>query len=219
MMKAWSYSALNDYQTCAHKYYKTRVTKEFTEPKSPQIIWGEEVHKALEHRILYDTPLPATMEKYEPFISMFAKSSATKKAEEKLAVTRGLEPCDFDSKDAWCRGIIDLLLLTKDKAIIVDYKTGNYRPGSKQLTLMALLVFAHYPNIEEASTAFLWLKNKKIEKEVFTRKAIGSEWPEFMNNVSKLETSFEFDNWPANPSGLCKAWCPVITCIHNGRRE
>ncbi len=71
---------------------------------------------------------------------------------------------------------------------------------------------AHFPEVEEVETGFVWLKDKKIDKERFTREDIPKIWQEFLPRVIKLESAYERDSWPCKPSGLCKGWCPVKTC-------
>ena len=42
-------------------------------------------------------------------------------------------------------------------------------------------------------------------------------WAKWLGKYSDMESAFENDTWNPNPSGLCKAWCPVLECPHNGR--
>ena len=44
-------------------------------------------------------------------------------------------------------------------------------------------------------------------------------WQGFVPRVAKLESAYERDKWPAKTSGLCKAWCPVLSCEFNGRKN
>ena len=54
------------------------------------------------------------------------------------------------------RGIADLLIVDEESltAWVVDYKTGKDKyPDKEQLTLMSLMVFAHFPIIRVVKSA------------------------------------------------------------------
>ena len=82
----------------------------------------------------------------------------------------------------------------------------------------ALLMHAR-PHIERVKTAFVWLKEKKIDKALYTKDDLPSIWKEFIPRVAKLESSYEKDKWVPRPSGLCKQWCAVLDCEFNGKRR
>ena len=42
----WSYSSLKQYQNCPKQYYEVTVAKNFFQPPSKEMIYGNEVHKA-----------------------------------------------------------------------------------------------------------------------------------------------------------------------------
>ena len=44
----WSYSALKDYENCPKKFYEVRVAQNFVVIPSEKMMYGTEVHKALE---------------------------------------------------------------------------------------------------------------------------------------------------------------------------
>ena len=49
----WSYSALKEYENCPRKYYEIRVAQNYTVIPSEKMIYGTEVHKALEDYVEY----------------------------------------------------------------------------------------------------------------------------------------------------------------------
>ena len=81
-----------------------------------------------------------------------------KLCEIKLGITENLEACDFYAKDVWFRGIADLVILDDDLAWVVDYKTGKSAKYADkgQLELMALGVFAKYPQIKTVRAGLLF---------------------------------------------------------------
>lgn len=214
-MKAWTYSSLEKYQTCPKQYYHLRVIKDVVDPPSEHTVWGESVHTALEDFISRDIPLPDEMHHWASFMLKVKRLKGTKLVEKKFSIDENFLPCDWDR--AWSRGIVDLTVLSGDTAIVIDYKTGKRKP-SDQLSLYAAYVFAHYPEVQSVSTAFIWLKDRKLDKEAFTRDDIADIWQRFLPTVAKISSSLETNKWPARPSGLCRQWCHVLTCDHNGRR-
>lgn len=210
-MQPWTYSTLDSFTSCPKQFYHLRVARDVVDRPWEHREWGERVHKAFEHRILQGTPLPEGMTQWEPVAGKLASIKGDKFVEHKLAVDDSFAPAPYRS--SWSRGIIDLLVVDKDKAGTFDYKTGKRRP-SNQLSLYAGYVFAHYPEVKTVATGFVWLKEKKVTKEVYERADAPRIWQYFLPTVRKLELAHENNAWPARPSGLCKGWCPVTNCVH-----
>lgn len=213
---AWTYSQLDKFETCPRQFYHVRVLKDVVEPPTEHTIWGERVHTALEERVKNGTPLPEGMTHWEPIAAKLAALPGEKLCEHKMALDRSFQPAEW--KDAWTRGIADLLIVNRNKAAVFDHKTGKRKP-TEQLKLYAAYTFAHFPSVDEVTTAFVWLKEKKIDKQTFYRQQIPELWEGFLQRVAKLESAHERDSWPARPSGLCRGWCPVTKCEFNGKRR
>jgi hypothetical protein len=206
----WSYSSLTAFETCPRRHYLTRVSKQVTDPPSEAIVWGNEVHKALELRIAEGTPLPASMVNYEPMVQkILSKSVGDVLTEKQLAITSSFQPAEWWGEDAWCRGVVDLTIVNGSTAVLLDWKTGKIKPDSDQLKLFAALIMAHLPEVTQAKTGFVWLKHGKVTAERYTREYLSEIWRAFSPRVKRLELAYQNDHWPAKPSGLCRAWCPV----------
>jgi hypothetical protein len=119
-----------------------------------------------------------------------------------------LEPTGWWDADAWLRSKIDVLVLYKDKAHVLDWKTGKRRVDFMQLELFALQVFKHFPEINTVNSTFVWLKEKSIDSEQFTRDQAPDMWRTLLDKIRRIELSLEKDKWPARPSGLCR-FCPA----------
>ena len=208
-MKAWTYSHLDKFETCPKQFYHTSVVRDFVSPPTDAIKWGETVHKAFEDWINFKTPLPEGMTQWQSIADKLAAMPGEKNTEIKMAVDKNFKPAPW--KEAWSRGIADLVVTYKDSAVVIDYKTGKRKP-SEQLGLYAAYTFANYPEVSQVSTGFVWLKEKKIEKTTIYRDEVPAIWQELLPRVARLESAYEQDKWPARPSGLCKGWCPVKTC-------
>lgn len=209
LTRAWSYSALKDFLQCPRKYQLMKVTKEipFGET-SLQIEEGKQIHKALEDRLLTKEPLPEELVHMESFIQKLETSEGNIFGERKMTIDAEFKPVSWFDKGAWCRGIADVGL-EKQKAIwIGDYKTGKRWVDSAQLKLFAALAFYHNPELKKAKTSFIWLKEKKIDNETYTREQLPEIWKEFMPKLARLERAYEEDKWQEKPGPLC-AWCPA----------
>ena len=219
----WTYSQLDSFENCPKKFYHLKVARDIVEPPTVHTEWGTRVHTALEDYVKDGTPLPEGMTQWDGIAAKLKALPGEKHTEIQFAIDANFQPCAW--KGSWSRGIADLLVIHKDKALVADYKTGKRKP-TEQLDLYANYVFHHYPEVNVVTTGFIWLKEKKVDwnsgrpdKQPITRGEVPVVWAEFLPRVRKLESAYERDKWPAKTSGLCKAWCPVLSCEFNGRRK
>ena len=206
---AWTFSQLEKFETCPRQFYHVRVKRDIKEPPTEATIWGEKVHTAMEYRIRDGTPLPEGMTQWEGLAKKLAAMPGEKLCEVEMAVDKNFQPAPW--KESWSRGIADLLVVNGDKALNLDYKTGK-RKLTHQLMLYAGYTFALYPQVNYVETGFVWMRDKKIDKDKFTRDQVPMIWNTFLPKVRKLESAYERDAWPCRPSGLCNGWCPVKQC-------
>lgn len=205
---AWSFSSLTAFETCPRRYYLTRVSREVIEPQTEHLVWGNEVHKALELR-QKGQALPGKLEHLEPVCSMLMRKHGKRIIEGKFAIDASFRPVGWRDSTTWCRAVVDTGVVGVKSAFLGDWKTGNRKPDSDQLKLSAAIGFAHYPYLERIHTAFIWLKEKKVDSEVFTHEQVGDIWSEFLPRVKRLEQAHKTNTWHPKPSGLCGKWCPV----------
>lgn len=210
-MKPWSYSSLTQFETCPRRFYLTKVSKEVVEPPMDASDHGIVVHAALEHRIKEQKPLPDTLAHLEPLTKKIDAAPGVKHAELKLAIDKAFKPVDFFSPTVWARAIIDAVVVDEERgqAVTLDWKTGKRKPGSAQLMMSAALLMHTVESVDKVKTGFVWLRERKVDREDFGRDQIPAIWQEFMPRVRRLEIAHERDNWPPKPSGLCNGWCPV----------
>lgn len=209
---AWTYSQLDKFETCAKQFYETKVAKNYKEPPTDATIWGERVHTAFENMLLHGTPLPEGMTHWQGLVNQFAALPGEKLVEHKFALSHSLEPAEWGN--AWTRGIADLVVKHKTTVLIVDWKTGKKKP-TEQLDLYAAYAKQHWPETKIVKTAFVWLREKKFTRNtIYANPGVPEIWQAFMPRVRRLERAYEEDKWPAKPSGLCRGWCPVKSCVH-----
>ena len=213
----WSHSTLTSFETCPRRHHLTKVIRVIKEPPTEATIWGNFVHKALEERVKDGTPLPDSIKGYAPIADMMISKPGTKLVEHKFALDSNFQPTEWDG--SWGRGIVDLGILQGDTAVMLDWKTGKRKTDSDQLKLMALMAMHTFPEVDTVLTGFVWLKDHKLDREMFTRKQIQDLWSDFLPRVNRLTRAFKEDKWPPKPSGLCKAWCPCTGCEFNGKNK
>lgn len=205
---AWSFSSLNQFVNCPRQYQLLRVTKEVKQVESTEMKWGNEVHKHLENRVKDGTPLPDSLSHLEGLVRKILHYEGEVHTEKQLCINEEFKPIGWFDKDAWCRGIVDIGVRQGKRYWVGDYKTGKRRPDSDQLMLFAALVLHHNPDIDTVRTSYIWLKDRSIDTERYTREQLPEIWQHFMPKITRLEKAYEQDKWQSKPSGLC-SWCPV----------
>lgn len=216
-LKPWSFTSLTSFETCPKKYYHTRVAKDVTEPQGEAALWGDWVHKQFQASLETGVALPDKIKKWQGLVDKAAAKPGEQFVEYKMAVSPSFQPADWWT--SWSRGIVDFAVVNGDTALLLDWKTGNRKPGSDQLFLFAGYAFAHFPEVQKVTTGFVWLKDNKLDKDTFTREHIPVIWADFTVRARRLELAYEEEKWPAKPSGLCKEWCWVgkQRCVFCGR--
>jgi hypothetical protein len=207
-----SYSAIKLYDNCPLRYFRQRVVKDVTDEAGEASVHGERVHASLEKRLTEKTPLPKELEGHEEVcraLEVISNDSGGKLLiEHELTLNENLEPTTWWAPDAWIRSKLDVLVLRKKDAVVVDWKTGARRPDMFQMRMFAAQVFKHYEDVKSIRVALVWLKHNTTDKEVFTRSQTNELWTEIMSKIGRIYKSLEHDKWPAKPSGLCR-YCPA----------
>jgi RecB family exonuclease len=214
---SWSHTALKDYEGCPRRYHEVRVLKKYPFQETEATRYGNDLHKAVELFIKDNTPIPDQYEFVQPVVDALLKKPGRKLAEQKMAVTVDLKPCDWFDKGAWSRGIADLLIIDDDNmtAWVADWKTGNNKyPDRDQLRLMALLVFAHYPHIRKVNSALIFVVKDDMVKSKMSVDEFSTGWQEYRERVAKIEASVASGVWHPKQTPLC-GWCPCTGCEHN----
>jgi hypothetical protein len=215
----WSYSSLDLFNQCPHKYYRLKVKKDIKEPLSDHLVYGLDVHKAAEDFIGKGTPIPEKYKFIEPSLLKLKAYEGEKLCEYRMGLTKNLEPCKFFDKGVWWRGVADLIILNGDSAKIVDYKTGksSKHADTKQLEILSLAVFKHFPQVKRVKGGLLFVVANDFVKGDFDAGQTDVYWQRWLTNTAQLEKAFEVNVWNPRPNFTCKKWCPVKDCTHNGR--
>ena len=196
-----------------------RVVKDIKEPEAEHLIYGTEVHKAAEEYVRDGKEIPAKYAYIKPQIDILLKIEGEKLCEYKMALNRQLEPCDYFAEDVWYRGIADLIVLSGKDAYLIDYKTGKSAQyaDTKQLELLSLAVFRHFPEVEHINAGLLFVVSKEFVQEKYKTDGQKDGWTKWLGETQMLESCYEADTWNAKPNFTCRNFCPVKDCEHNGK--
>ena len=215
---AWSFSRLNNYETCPKKFWHTSVRKDVTEAEGEAMVYGKLVQKALEKRVGKGTSLPLNLQHLERYAKLLADSEGEKFTEQQLAIDNMFNPCDWFGKQTWCRAILDLAIVKGSHAIVIDYKTGKIKDDFTQLKLAGVLLMLHKPEIQTIELCYLWTKDKKLTRadNLLRREDIKQVISDLMPRIKKYEAAHRTESFPARPGFLCKRYCPVESCPYHG---
>lgn len=219
MSLTWSYSSLGLFQLCPRKYYHLRVVKDYSESETEDMRYGKVVHKVAEDYIGKDEPIPPQFLYIKEALDVLKAIPGEKLCEYKMGLDKELNPCDFFSSDVWFRGVCDLVILDvpNKKAYIVDYKTGKSAryADTKQLELMALALFRHFPEIEHIKAGLSFLVCEDFVKAEYHKET--ASWAKWQIETDRLDKAYKANVWNAKPNFTCKKYCIVDTCEHNGK--
>lgn len=218
MSLVWSFSSLKTFQQCPKKYYHLKVAQDVVDKPHESALYGSAVHKAAEDHVRDGAPIPKKYGYMQPIIDSLLKIPGDKHCELELGLTEDLQPCDFRAPNVWWHGIVDLLIVDNDSGVahMVDYKTSKSAryADTKQLDLMAVGVFAHFPKITRIKSALLFVvSNEFVKKEhLADRKEMYVSSARV--DLDRLKKALETGVWNPITGPLCK-FCPVRECEHN----
>jgi RecB family exonuclease len=168
----------------------------------------------LENYVQDGTDMPLGLEKFEPTGDAIRAMCGEKLCEYKMALTAEKQPTGYKDADVWVRGIADVLIINGENARVCDYKTGGAKyPDKDQLELMALMTFAHFPQVQSVKGALLFVSHDVLVRGAYARKDIDKLWVKWDASTALLDKAFDLDVWYPNPTPLCR-WCPHEVCEH-----
>jgi CRISPR/Cas system-associated exonuclease Cas4 (RecB family) len=219
---AWSYSSIKLFETCPRKYQAEKVTKEVAYKDTDATIYGKEVHKVAEDFLSGEiSEIPPKYSFIQPYLLRLQAFPGEKFCEIELGVKKvdgQLVACGFKDPEVWFRGIADLVIINGDMGWVVDYKTGKNAKyaDTRQLALMAAALFLKYPQLKKLKTSLLFVVSKDFIKENFHAEYGLSIFSELEGLLKHREIAYNTGTWNPRPNGLCRKWCAVTSCPHNG---
>lgn len=213
---AWSFSRLAAYELCPMKYQQESVLKKYPFQSNAASEFGKYAHKAFENYMGKNTPLPMDLQHHEKYIVALRNRPGQPLVEQRLALTKNLEPTGFFDSDVWVRAIIDFAKIDKNIGLIIDWKFGKRKDGFDQVDLMYAVLSAYKPEIEGAVGGYYWGKEKDYARKTYRKADVVNIWNEFLPRVGRYEKAHREIDFPCRPNFLCKSYCPVTGCQHHG---
>jgi hypothetical protein len=223
---ATSFSKIKNFETCARRYYNVDILKHVNE-SSEALGRGNRLHDAMKKRVQSEIKLPPEfiyMEKWAVKLTEVLHPLQIIQCELQLACTRDMKPIEWFSKRVYMRTKVDYLRLVPGNrqgtflCQIIDYKTGKPKDEDTQLAINASCVFAHYPDIIGVKSEFLYTEYGDTRSFTFTRPSAMLQWKDdIVPRVSVMEEAHRTETFPPKPCGLCREWCPVVSCEYHGK--
>lgn len=201
---AWSYSRYRDYEQCPQRAKYKHIDK-MKEPGSPAMDRGTEIHKLAEEFAMGRLKnLPVELLKFKAKFLNLKKSKPV--CEQEWAFDKGWRRCDWFAKEAWLRVKMDAAYTLKEEVLIIDHKTGKYRPGeyAEQLELYGLAALLVYPEATVASCRLWFLDTGDEACAVFSRKELPDLKKKWLKRTKPMLSDKRFAPKPGNH---CR-WCP-----------
>lgn len=215
---AWSYSKLKNYEICPKRHFHIDIAKDVKEEESEQLAYGNNLHTHLANYVSKNVmiPVPYNTPINQKWADIIRDAPGTTLVEQKYAIRRDHTPCTYFDHQTWYRGIGDVVKLMGQVGLIIDWKTGKIVEDSVQLALMAQCMFSHYPELQAVRAEFIWLKEDATTRQNFHRADMIPFWNSMKGRVDTLENASKTMTYPPKPGYLCRKWCPVTGCPHQG---
>jgi hypothetical protein len=221
---SWGFSALNNFEGCPARYAaeKFYCTVKFVENEA--IKWGNRVHQAAEDHIdgIPEIIDQEALKEVKKYAELFRSKGA--EAEVKIVLDRNMKPLTgqkaWFSKDAWYRGALDVVVTSGTKASYFDWKTGkNIKDDTDQLKICCAALSILRPELTEFSGKLIWTRHKEVTGGCdLDLEGVKKVWEDVLPRVKRMEDAWRSEVFNPRPSGLCKKYCAVLSCPHNGRR-
>lgn len=215
----WSFSAIKLFEQCPRKYYHLKIKKDFKDEQNDAALYGEKFHEAAEFYVSEKAELPKHFWFAKKALDKLKALPGKKYCEYEMGLTEDLEACSIDDPKVWWRGIADLSIINGTKAKVLDYKAGKSAKyaDTDQLELMALATFKHFPQVEEVDAALFFVIAKAFIRRTYNRSQASELWAKWLKRYGRILTAIDTGVWNPKTSGLCKKYCVVLSCPHNGR--
>lgn len=226
---AWSFSALETWRNCAHKFAQTRIFKNYSDDNK----WnkdGTSEHEVFDAYLKRRQTLIPKYAEAKPLLDKLLLTPGQLYSEFSMALNQEFQPCaGNDWNQAWVRMISDVLIVNGAVAYLIDWKTGKVRPKPEQNELVALGVFQHFPAVTQVRATFAYVQhnrmvaykdqhNQEHSVALINREEAPVLWQKFLPDVKRMTVMKQNgktpNDWPKNENPLC-AYCPVGNCEFN----
>lgn len=207
MIESWSWSRWSDYDKCHFLAFCKHVLK-IKEPGNKAMDRGSAIHKEAEDFVKGVEPkLSPNLKLFSTDIRRLKKLGAT--AEGGMNFRKDWTETVYNDWDnVWVRIKVDAELLMKQQteALVIDYKTGQFKPEGHalQMGLYAVGTFAKYPTVEKVTTSLWFLDHgpPKVEEE-YTRDEFDRLRKDWERRVAPMMADKVFKPNPGNHCAYC----------------
>lgn len=218
----WTYSKLNNYETCPRRHYECDIQRNYSEgDDNENLKWGNYVHDQLAGAISKGAKLDDQVEPYQKWVDRAEKwrgKGFEILVEQRIGYTANFQPASWNAPASWYRAKADLIAVKGPVAIAPDWKTGKISKDPPiQLGLTAQYIFAKYPDVKMVSTEYVWLKEDCTTVETFKPTDMKFLWGKVLPRVQAYEAALKAQHFPPKPGYLCRSYCPVTSCPFHGK--
>jgi|2_EtaG_2_1085320.scaffolds.fasta_scaffold05007_2 hypothetical protein len=214
--KAWSYSALTNFENCPKNYYLMRVEKAFPQEESEVLVSGKEIHMYLDKRMSKKQPLPLHLRHLEDICLTFEAKKSEVSTEVQIAINRDFKQVGYFADDVWGRVVIDLALIKLPSGVVIDWKTGSrITDDFTQLEVASVVLMLMEIGLEKVNYGYVYTQLGRTVSGSILRQESDRVWSELLPRIERFESAFNTGEFPARPSWLCRASCPVRSCPHH----
>lgn len=214
----FSYSVLDNFETCEYNYQATRWNKTHVEAHTRQKGLGLDVHTAMQRYVERGEAPPLGLVKFRRIVDTVTEGASDVVCEIKFGLRSDLSPCQFFDKDVCLRVQFDLNALRRDSIAQLDYKTSSQpRESELQLKLYGMAGLMRWPQFQECWSAFIYTHHPSRRVRT-TRDEIPDIVAALNPRLERLKAARESDSWVKRSSWKC-GYCPVSECeFYNPRR-
>lgn len=228
-MRVWGVSRIRDLRQCPAMYVAKYETKKWVDTPSPQMDRGSAVHGSIENTIKYDIHLegeaakmPAAQQWTAALLQM-KHNGVLVEPEFKFGLDKNFKMVEFfRAPDLRARVGLDVFVNDNGKGLIIDWKTGRYKPehqgdadfygAAAAVATRTRTMDAMYIYLDEPENTFC----RTIEKPEammleFWRSFDAAD--EYLDSEGK-DGEVRLVNPPKNPGSHCN-WCGNVTCPSN----
>ena len=103
--------------------------------------------------------------------------------------------------------------------MVERYSRPDYiKSGSGSSVCGGLQNWQVFPIVDTVRAGLLFVVCEDLVRSTYEQYEADTLWDKWMDNFQTMETAYKVDVWNPKPSGLCRQWCQVMECPHNGRR-
>lgn len=150
----------------------------------------------------YSHNIKSFIHRFDTYKKKHAIAKKSVSVEERFCLTRDFLPTKFFAKDAFFRGVWDVVMPAGDQVIILDHKSGQMGNPEKvlerydsQRRFYAIAALSCYPSVAAVRTAFHYVQSEEIiwTKEADTERRIRNEYipwyVDYLNRCAAQTTS------------------------------